>query len=252
VSFGSQLRAELARNGMRGKLADRIVAEFEDHLACDPEAHVGAPAEIAERFAVELRIVRTRRASVGVFAALAFCALLLGLATGSQSAGGATTRSALSGLGILAFTQIAFVAGVLALSRGLRGRGAGDFRLAQRRGLVALAAGAGVCACLAAHGAFVEALVPLPGLAAAAWAQRSALAITPKASADGLAADLPVSPLLALAALAVAAVGLVVLEGIVGERSLSEGLTRGAIEAGGLALGVALLGRPLGLLSSAR
>ena len=72
------LRRELAARGIRGRLAARIDAELDDHLACDPQARLGEPAEIAEHFAVELRRVRTRRAaSIGTFAALAATALLL-------------------------------------------------------------------------------------------------------------------------------------------------------------------------------
>ncbi|HEY3962456.1 MAG TPA: hypothetical protein VGL84_08000 [Gaiellaceae bacterium] len=269
MSFASDLRTELARNGIRGVLADRIIAELDDHLACDPSANVGAPAEIATRFATELRIARTRRASVGAFAALAVCAVLLAVVVVVTNRPGYPVRtsaaSAFAGLGLVAFAQIAFAAGVLALVRGLRGCGAGDLRLAQRRALVALAAGAGLCVCLALQGAaarpmpvwwhvasFAAALIPLPGLAWAVRMQRSAAAITPYAPAEGLSADLPVSPRLALTVLGAIVVAFVVAQGVVGERSLNEGLTRGAIEAAGLALGVVLLGRPLGLLSSAR
>lgn len=269
MSFPSELRAELARNGIRGALADRIVAELDDHLACDPAANVGAPSEIAARFAAELRVARTRRASVGAVAALALCAVLLAVvAAGTNRAGypvRTSTTSALAGLGILAFAQIAFVAGVLALVRGLRGRGAGDLRLAQRRAFVALAAGGGLCVCLVVQGAaarpmplwwhvvsFAAALVPVPGLVWAARAQHAAASITPDAPAAGLSADLPVSPRVALFALGAIVTALIVAQGIVGERSLNEGFTRGSIEAAGLALGVVLLGRPLGLFSSAR
>jgi len=61
MSFLSDLRRELAARGIRGRLADRIVAEFADHLACDPDANLGTPEEIAERFAAELPVARTRR-----------------------------------------------------------------------------------------------------------------------------------------------------------------------------------------------
>jgi hypothetical protein len=269
MSFSSDLRTELARNGIRGALADRIVAEFDDHLACDPQANLGAPSEIAARFAVELRIARTRRASVGAFAALALSAVLLAVVAAVTNRVGypvrTSTASALSGLGMLAFAQIAFVAGVLALSRGLRGHSAGDLWLAQRRAFVALVAGGGLCVCLAVQGvaarpmpfwwhavSFVAAFAPLPGLVLAARAQRSAAAITPRAPAAGLAADLPVSPRVALLAAGTLVTTLIVVQGVVGERSVNEGLTRGAIEAVGLALGAVLLGRPLGFVSSAR
>lgn len=270
MSFTSDLRSELARNGIRGGLANRIVVELEDHLACDPGANVGAPAELAARFAAELRITRTRRATVGAFAALALLAVFLFVvgSIGSRTGGftGATrTAAPISGLAVFAFAQIAFVAGVLAVARGFRGRGAGDMRLAQRRALIALAAGCGVSVALAVSAVSVGpmsvwwhvfgvvcALVPLLGLFVAARAVRHATALTPSEPAAGLEADLPFSPRVLLVALGAIAVAFVVAQGVVGERSASEGLIRGAIEAAGLALGVVLLGRPLGLLSSAR
>jgi hypothetical protein len=96
--------------------------------------------------------------------------------------------------------------------------------------------------------ALVSALVPLPGLAAAAVAARSAAAVTPDTGpAPGLEADVPANPRAVLLVLGAAAVGVVLLQGIVGEHSLVEGLIRGAIEAAGLVLAVALLGRRLGL-----
>ena len=71
------LRDELARVGIRGGLADRIEAELDDHLACDPNADLGEPRVIAQRFADELRLPRTRRAAYLGFAGLAAAALLL-------------------------------------------------------------------------------------------------------------------------------------------------------------------------------
>lgn len=243
MSFLPELRSELRRNGIRGRLADRIVAELADHLACDPEARLGAPAEIAERFAAELRVARTRRASLGTFAALALCALPL-LVVGASRSASSSHGDALAGLGVFAFAQIAFVAGTLALVRGLRGRTAGDLRLAQRRALVGLAAGAGVCACLAVQTTPLV-LLPLPALLVAVAASRRAAVVTPAGPAAGLRADVPV-PLWLFGA---AAVLLALAQGLVGERSLAEGLIRAGIEAGGLAAGVAVLGRALGLRS---
>jgi hypothetical protein len=82
------LRAELARAGIRGRLARRIVLELEDHLRCNPDANLGAPREIAERFAEELRVPRTRRSTYAGFAALALAAVLLGVPTRGMSAAG--------------------------------------------------------------------------------------------------------------------------------------------------------------------
>lgn len=271
MSFLADLHRELDRSGIRGRLARRIEAELADHLACDPQARLGTPAEIAERFAAELRIVRTRRATMGSFAALALCGGLFVVAVtavgpaGGYRAAQQSIAASLSGLGMVAFAQIAFVAGVLALARGLRATAPGDLRVAQRRAAVALAAGACVSISLAVHGAVLApmpgwwraltlacALVPLPALAAAAVSARSAATLTAGAGpAPGLAADLPGPlarrPATALAVLGLAAVALVVLQGVVGEHSLGEGLLRGAIEAAGLAAAVLLLGRVLAL-----
>jgi hypothetical protein len=113
----------------------------------------------------------------------------------------------------------------------------------------------GVALGLAGAGAFAG-LVALPGLILAARALRRARAITPAGEEHGfeehgIGADLPF-PRVTLALLGTAVTGAVFLQGVVGERSLSEGLIRGGIEAAGLGLGLALLGRPLGLVSSAR
>ena len=230
------LRRELAARGIRGRLASRIDAELDDHLACDPQARLGEPAEIAERFAVELRGVRTRRASIGTFAALAATALLLFVLARNGGGGPAV------GLGILAFGQIAFVAGTLAVLRALRGRSAGDFRVAQRRATVALVAGAGVLVCIAPVG-----LAGLPLLAAAAVATRRAAALTPAEPAQGLTADFGPHARLVLLALGLVAVAGVAYQGVAFEGSAWEGVIRAAIEAGGLAAGVAILRAPLAL-----
>lgn len=269
MSFLGELRRELDRNGIRGRLARRIEAELADHLECDPQAQLGTPAEIAERFAVELRVVRTRRAAKGSFAALALSALTLFLASGAiQSAGGYPAHSgvlvSLTGLGMVAFAQVAFVAGVLALVRGLRGRTPGDLRLAQRRTVVAVAAGGGLACTVLAHALAVRpmplwwhaaivacALAPLPGLVLAGAAARNASALTPAGDAAGLSADLPGplrrSPGWVLAALGAFAVAFVLVQGTTFEASVTEGLARAGFEAAGILVAVALLGRMLGL-----
>jgi len=239
------LRRELADRGIRGRLAARIEAELDDHLACDPQADIGDPAEIAERFAVELRVVRTRRASIGTFAALAVTAALVAASAPSHA-----SAHAWAGLLILACAQIAFVAGSLALLRALRGGAAGDCRLAQRRAAIALAAGVGVAAGLAAEGRMLTIVLGVGAvapLAAAALANRRALQLTPRAGARGLGADLGPHAALILFALGALAVAGVVFQGVAFEDSGWEGIIRGAIEAGGLGAGVVVLGRPLRL-----
>lgn len=249
MSYSKELRDELARAGIRGAQAGRIVAEFEDHLACDPNAQLGAPRDIAQRFASELRVIRTRRAAVGMFGALALCGVMFIVVVATHRGLGVPSLvSAISALAAIAGAQIAFVAGMLSLVRVLRGRTTGDLCVAQRRGIVGLAAGAVVAVALAVTGAYY-AVVVLPALLLAARAARNAGAITPAEPADGLQADLPF-PRFTLALLGAAAAGVIFLQGVVGEKSVQEGLIRGGIEATGLALGVLLLGRPLRLFAT--
>lgn len=244
MSF-AELRRELAARGIRGRLAARIEAELADHLACDADAQLGTPVEIAERFAVELRAVRTRRATLGTFTALAACAVLIVVAAGRGAPG-----DPWGGLAIVAGAQIAFVAGCLALLRALRGRTPGDLRLAQQRAGVALLAGCAIVGGLVAQGrilAFVCAAAGFVLLAVAATATRRARLLTPPGDAAGLSYDLGPHASLILFALGAIAVGGILLQGVTVEGSGWEGIIRGAIEAGGLAAGVAVLGRPLRL-----
>jgi hypothetical protein len=271
VSWLDDLDRELGGAGISRRRARRIRLELADHLACDPEAPLGTPAEVAERFAAELRGVETRRAVLTTFGVLAVAAALVvvaGLAGPRQYPTTTGVRGwvdALSGIALVACGQIAFVAGCLALWRVLRRDGVADLALAQRRAAVALAAGGGVSVALLVNASVLRPMppawialmvvagaLPLPGLALGGLRVHAAGALTPaSAGRTGLADDLP-SRLRGrgtalLAALAAVAVGVIVAQGIVGEGSAMEGIVRGAIEAGGLFLGVVLLGRLLGL-----
>ena len=77
MTFERSLQSELDRVGIRGALAQRIEAELVDHQRCDPEAPLGDPRELAERFAADLRAPLTRRAARHGFAALSLTAVLL-------------------------------------------------------------------------------------------------------------------------------------------------------------------------------
>jgi hypothetical protein len=122
------LNAELRRAGISGELRRRIVAEFADHLACDPEADLGAPSAIALQFADELATARARRAAFHAFAALAVAGVLFGAALAAAVALGGVGRLSLSAPATVTLLcaylagQIAFVAGGLGLLRGLRFR----------------------------------------------------------------------------------------------------------------------------------
>ncbi len=247
---------------------------MEDHLRCDPQAELGAPKLVATRFAFELGVARTRLAARVSFGSLAIAALILLVVTraisaaGGYPAGGSTGWPvALSGLGLVAFGQIAFVAGTLTLVRGVRRHlSAADLRLVHRRAGVALAAGALTSSSLLVHAlelrpmpewwirfAVAGAAVSFIPLAAASVVllRASRIAPAPVGVAPGLSGDLP-RPLQrhaagVLAGLGVLAVGFVAVSGAVFEPSSVEGLIRGAIEACGLLAGVAVLGRALGL-----
>jgi hypothetical protein len=238
------LRGELERVGIRGALADRIEAELDDHLACDPGAQLGEPRVIAERFADELRVPRTRRATYLGFAGLAAVALLLFvLFRNASRTGSAVTPFA--GLDIVLGAQVAFVAGMLALWGVRRGTAAS---VVQRRLLVALAGGGLVLAGEAVDAVAEQrwlvllALLPAPVLAASAAELRLAVGLTPVriAVARGFS-------LLEAASVGAAAVTLVVVGSALAERSWLEGVTRGAIEAVVFALGFLGLGRYLAI-----
>jgi hypothetical protein len=274
MTYLSELRAELRSIGFGRRLVERVVAEVEDHLRCDPQAELGPPKLVAERFALELGTARTRVAARASFGSLALAALiLLGVARAIGAAGGYPPSAAqpwtvgLSGLGMVAFGQIAFVAGVLTLVRGLRRDPSGaDLRLVHRRAFVALAAGALTSGSLLLHAlelrpmptwwtrlAVAGAAVSFVPLAAAAVALVRAVRIAPApiGAAIGLSGDLP-RPLQrhaagVLVSLGLLAAGFVAVSGAVFESSGVEGLVRGAIECVGLLAGVVVLGRGLGL-----
>jgi hypothetical protein len=254
------LRGELARVGIGGRLARRIELELDDHLRCDPTADLGAPREIAERFAEELRVPRTRRSAYVGFAALALAAIAIGV---SASGGGLDITGArgwiiaFGGLGVVFAGQVAFVAGVLALWRALqRPRTPAELRLVQRRTGFALAAGAFA---LGAHTVQVVAYqpymstlwfafaipasaVPALALGAAAHGLRGAVAVTPPTEPAGWPFPWRVVVAVAAAAFTVMAVG-----SAFAERSWNEGLTRGVLELVVFAICFASFGRRLGI-----
>ena len=131
VTYLEQLSAELAAVGIRGRLRARIVAEARDHLAEGDEERFGDPADLARQFADGLALDRSRRAAFVAFGALAaagagFAAMWLAVASGPQdiAAGRWAPLGVAAALGTIVFPQVAFAAGVLALLRALRLRGA--------------------------------------------------------------------------------------------------------------------------------
>jgi hypothetical protein len=151
--FQTQLGRELTEAGITGRARRRILDEFADHLACDPGAQLGEPAELARQFANEVGSARARRAAVISFGALALAGSLFGLAFvtsdaafGASPKGGPVIGRIATALAIL-FSQVSFVAGTLAALRWFQRRGSGVLPTAEARVIVRRAAvgvGAGI------------------------------------------------------------------------------------------------------------
>lgn len=138
--------AELRRAGIPRGRRRRIAAELADHLACDPEARLGEPAELARQFANELGTTLARQSAFAAFLALVplgvLVAALFGLAA-VYSTNVAPAATVLLVVGV----QLAFVGGSLALLRGWRLRNAtvipaAEGRVLRRRAGLGLAGGA--------------------------------------------------------------------------------------------------------------
>jgi hypothetical protein len=150
-----ELGRELGAVGVRGRLRHRIVTEFRDHLACDPEADLGEARTIARQFADELGTTRSRRAALAAFVALGVAGVAYAVAFVAVSRHGTSVpelRARTPVLGDLATVcivlapQLAFAAGSLALLRALRRRNhralpASEVQVLARRTGFALAAG---------------------------------------------------------------------------------------------------------------
>ena len=280
-SYLKSLSDEPAAAGIEGSQKRRIVAEFADHLECDPEAELGSPVVLARQFADELGTELARRAALRAFAALAFAGLLFGVAvlTGGRLQpvvhAGASRPVMLVLLVCLLASQVAFVAGGLGLVRALRLR---REAVMPRAEAVVLARRAGV-----GIAAGVLTLLALPVLALAhpdlyspgwrlfAWAAagagsvallvaaRSVRAATRlRPSSPGTAGDLlsdlgrfaprrlTCDPWRLALLVAVALAATVALAGIVASDPY-DGIIRGVLEAVACLAGFALLGRYLGL-----
>jgi hypothetical protein len=150
-----ELRVELGRVGIRGRLRRRILTELADHLACDPDAELGAPRELAREFADELAASRSRAAAFVAFAALSlagcvFTACYVAANVFAPQLNETHARTEWLGgfavLLVLTAPQVSFAAGLLALLRAFRRRGeralaAAEVRVIVRRTAVALTGG---------------------------------------------------------------------------------------------------------------
>ncbi|HSZ14095.1 MAG TPA: hypothetical protein VK790_08675 [Solirubrobacteraceae bacterium] len=287
MSWLQQLTDELGARGVTGGERRRIVFELQDHIACEPgcEQRLGDPRELAARFADELATDRARRGAFEAFAALAFAALALAasqVAIGwTRGYPGFENGHSLALfvpalLGMFVAPQAALVAGTLAALRALRRRHASslpaaEIALIRRRTWVALLSGAATMAGLELYVADFSSVLPVwwlalvGGMAAAAGvslllagirlASAGALVTRAGGPAGDVFDDLP--PLrwrwlldgpwrLGLGASLGVALAMTLFEWHA-ERSLFEGIQRGAFEGLAAGVGFALLGRAIGV-----
>lgn len=152
MSYLEQLGRELAAAGIPGRRRRRILAEIEDHLACDPRADLGDPAALATQFADELGTALALRAALRGFGALAVAGALLAL--GFLSGVRLREIDPPAAWLLLLGPQVALVSGALALIRALRRRrapviAAAEATILVRRAGVGLAGGLAAMAGLA-------------------------------------------------------------------------------------------------------
>jgi hypothetical protein len=149
-SFLDSLETELTHAGIGGRRRERILAEFADHLDCDPGADLGDPHALATQFADELGTSFARNAAFAAFGALAITGALLVIRILTMGAFNRVDGSAGDTLGLLGAVvaaQVSFAAGTLALLRAIRVRRqptipAAEARIIARRAGLGLAAGA--------------------------------------------------------------------------------------------------------------
>jgi hypothetical protein len=275
MSFLKQLGDELRAAGVTGRRRERILAEYADHLSCDPAAQLGSPPELARQFVDELGTSRARRSAAAAFGALALAGLLSIGAFASANLGPLKSSeqhplARLAASVLVLAAQVAFATGVLAALRAFWRRGVHSLPRAEatvvlRRTCIALLAG------LVSMVALAVMAVALRHTESAAWrtytliaagaAFPAALAATRlRPTGDGESGDLfddlgPLAPprlrgrpwrfaLLVAGALFV----LVTLQGVVVGDPF-DGLARGAVEACACLLGFAALGPYVGLWS---
>jgi len=154
MTYLDELSGELEAHGIRGRTRRRILLEADDHLRSDADAQArfGSASEVANAFAAELGAQASRRAAVSAFAALGVAGAAYAVSFVSLGFAGPPSEMLDPALGALAFAvvifapQVSFVAGVLALVRTLRRRGAQviptrELIVIRRRTAVALAFG---------------------------------------------------------------------------------------------------------------
>lgn len=280
MSWLGELADELRAVGIAGRERDAIVAELEDHIACEPacEARLGDPRALAHRFADERATQAARGSARAVFAALVLAAVALlvsQLSTGAAGGypgfdqGHALVLAIAALIGIVFGPQVALVAGSLALWRSLRQRSepvlpGAAIALLRRRAGVGLGGGLATTSSLELYAVNFSGIVPgwwlalvgvsagLATIALAVVAVRlrgsGSLVVTTSGPAGDIFEHLrPLRVLRGhpwrLCATAAGAVGIAMtLVTWHAERSLAEGLERGAVECLAATAGFALLG----------
>jgi len=171
ASFEAELSRELTAAGITGRVRRRILDEFADHLACDPQASLGEPRALARQFADEVGTTRALRAALIAFAALAFAGILFAVAVvtagplfGARPKGAPVSGQIATALAVV-FSQISFVAGTLAILRWVARRRVGVLPAAEatvivRRAAVGVLAGIVTTACLAILGIAYRSWLP--------------------------------------------------------------------------------------------
>jgi hypothetical protein len=288
MSWLQTLAKELGARGVPRGDRHRIVDELRDHIECEPgrEEHLGDPAALAAVFADELASARSRRSAIVAFAALVVTALALAISLMTLGRVGypgfdhgltvALFWPAL--LGMFIAPQVAFVSGTLAAGRAVRRRGAivlpaAELALIARRTRIALAAGLATVAGVELYVVNFSERLPSWWLALAgglgvtsgvalvcAW-RSLASTVQLRSSAPGPAGsiydDLPVlrqrwlhrAPWrLGVIASLLAGVIMAAVEAHA-ERSLAEGVQRGAVEGLAAAAGFVVLGRAIGAVA---
>lgn len=269
MSWLDELQLELRSTGIPGARRRRIVEEFADHLASDPdfEERLGSPAELARLFADELSTVYSRRAGYAVFFALVPVGLLFGVLFSATALYTTSVNAQVTG-GLVIGTQLAFVGGTLGLLRAWRTRRAPVLTAAEasvivRRAVLGIAGGAITVVTLAFaafQGRGVQWGVPefaYTTVAVGALTLTAAAALTVRAAAfrpsregraGDLASDLGVdAPSWAIAfAISFAVVVCIAVAGVA-QADPFDGLVRAAADGLLCLAGFAILGRPLGL-----
>jgi hypothetical protein len=284
MTWTEDLAAELERRGVSARRRATIVLEIEDHIACEPAsvARLGNPRELATEFADELGTDGARDAVRWAFAALALTAVVLIVSQLAIGAGGgypgfdhgySLVLAVPALLCMFVAPQIALVAGSLAGLRAWRRRREpvlprAELDLLRRRAWIGLGAGA---ACAVGLELYVIDFLPvlsdwwlglvgglaglaIVGLSAAGVRLRDSGRVVVGASgpAGDIFDDLPLLRPLGgqpwrLCAVVAGGVGLLMtIAEWHAERSLAEGLQRGAFEGIAAAVGFVVLGRAVG------